>query len=45
MKILAYLTDIYEKLNGLNIKLQEKKTNIIQLHDCSTTFCKTGVEE
>ena len=39
MKRLAYLTDIFEKLNGLNIKLQRKETNIIQLCDCLMAFC------
>ena len=39
MKSLAYLTDIFEKLNGLDIKLQGKETNIIQLRDCLMAFC------
>ena len=29
MKSLAYLADIFEKLNGFDLKLQGKGTNII----------------
>ena len=39
MKSLAYLTDIFKKVNGLNIKLQGKETNITQLRDCLMAFC------
>ena len=35
---LAYLADIFEKLNILNIKLQGKNTNIIQLRDNLKVF-------
>ena len=35
---LVYLADIFEKLNILNIKLQGKNTNIIQLHDNLKAF-------
>ena len=35
---LAYLADIFEKLNMINLKLQEKNTNIIQLCDNLKAF-------
>ena len=35
---LAYLADIFEKLNILNLKLQRKNTNIIQLRDNLKAF-------
>ena len=35
---LAYLADIFEKLNILNLKPKEKNTNIIQLHDNLKAF-------
>ena len=35
---LAYLADIFEKLNILTLKLQEKNTNIIQLCDNLKVF-------
>ena len=35
---LAYLADIFEKLNILNLKLQEKDTTSIQLHDNVKAF-------
>ena len=35
---LVYLADIFEKLNILNLKLQEKNTNIIQLRDNLKAF-------
>ena len=38
MKSLAYLADIFEKLNRFNLKLQGKNTNIIQLHDSLNAF-------
>ena len=37
---LAYLADIFEKLNILNLKLQGKNTNIIQLRDNLKAFVK-----
>ena len=38
MNSLAYLADIFEKLNCLNLKLQGKDTNIIQLNDNVKAF-------
>ena len=38
MKRLAYLADIFEKLNVFNLKLQGKSTNIIQLRDNLIAF-------
>ena len=38
-KSLAYLVDIFQKLNGVNIKMQGRGTNIIQLHDYLLAFC------
>ena len=35
---LAYLCDIFEKLNQLNILLQGKDTHILQLYDKLTAF-------
>ena len=35
---LAYLEDIFEKLNILNLKMQGKNTNIIQLRDNLKAF-------
>ena len=35
---LAYLCDIFEKLNQLNISLQGKDTHILQLYDKFTAF-------
>ena len=37
---LAYLADIFEKLNILNLKMQGKNTNIIQLRDNLKAFVK-----
>ena len=37
---LAYLADIFEKLNILNLKLQGKNTNIIQLRDNLKVFAE-----
>ena len=48
---LAYLRDIFEKLNQLNISLQGRDTNILQLYDKLTDFktklrlWKTGLLE
>ena len=38
MKSLAYLADIFEKLNRFNLKWQGKNTNIIQLRDSLNAF-------
>ena len=38
MKSLVYLADIFEKLNGFNLKLQGEGTNIIQLLDNLIAF-------
>ena len=38
MNCLAYFADIFEKLNCLNLKLQGKDTNIIQLNDNVKAF-------
>ena len=38
IKSLAYLADIFEKLNGFLLKLQGKSTNIIQLRDNLIAF-------
>ena len=35
---LAYLCDIFAKLNQLNISLQGKDTHVLQLHDKTTAF-------
>jgi hypothetical protein len=35
---LSNLTDIFEKLNGLNTSLQSENANILLLHDTVTTF-------
>ena len=35
---LAYLCDIFFKLNQLNISLQGKETHLLQLHDKITAF-------
>ena len=35
---LAYLCDIFAKLNQLNISLQGKDTHLLQLHDKITAF-------
>ena len=35
---LAYLCDIFSKLNQLNISLQGKETHLLQLHDKITAF-------
>ena len=35
---LAYLCDIFEKLNQLNLSLQGKDTHLLQLHDKITAF-------
>ncbi len=35
---LAYLADIYEQLNRLNLKLQGKKRNVFHLMDCLPGF-------
>ena len=37
---LAYLADIFKKLNIINLKLQGKNTNIIQLRDNLKAFVK-----
>ena len=37
---LAYLCDIFEKLNQLNISLQGRDTHILQLYDKLTAFKK-----
>jgi len=37
---LAYLCDIFEKLNSLNISLQGKETHILQLYDKIVAFIK-----
>ena len=48
---LAYLCDIFQKLNQLNIILQERNTHILQLYDQLTAFTrklrlwKTGLLE
>ena len=48
---LAYLCDIFEKLNQLNISLQRRDTQILQLYDKITAFkrklrlWKTGLWE
>jgi len=38
LKCLAYLADIYKKFNNLNLKLQEKGTNIIYLRNESANI-------
>ena len=38
MKSLVYLADIFEKLNGFNLKLKGKGTNTIQLRDNVIAF-------
>ena len=38
MKSLAYLADIFEKLNRFNLKSQGKNRNIIQLRDTLNAF-------
>ena len=35
---LAYLCDIFQKLNQLNISLQGKETHLLQLHQKITAF-------
>lgn len=35
---LAYLTDIFEQLNNLNLKLQDKERNVFHLMDCLRGF-------
>jgi hypothetical protein len=37
---LAYLCDIFEKFNSLNISLQGKETHILQLYDKIVAFIK-----
>jgi len=38
LKSLSYLAEIFEKLNNLNLKVQGKSTNIIQLRNESATI-------
>ena len=38
IKSLAFLADIFEKLNMLNLKLQGRDTNVIQLNDSLKAF-------
>lgn len=38
IKKLAYLSDIFDQLNKLNLKLQGRETNIMLFQDCLTAF-------
>ena len=38
MNVSSYLTDIFEHLNSLNLKLQGKKTNLIYFRDNLKVF-------